>query len=184
MCRGGWYTFSFRYAQALTKGPSHSVLVTLFGCQCVPLSPRVHVLCWLCSEATFFAHGTANPSMSPKVCVQICSNWGVDYPGPGISVGDRPGRMAKCMWGPSSFNSRPGWSGLCFSSALGRGIKGLKGLEGTAIQRHRPPDGRCAPVRLRYGHTVWTVYSKRASQTDGWMVKLTDPATENQQATN
>lgn len=130
MCRGGWYTFSFRYAQALTKGPSHSLPVPLSGCQCVPLRPRVHVLCWLCSEATFFCSWHGKSIDAPKVCVQICSNWGVDYPGPGISVGDRPGRMAKCMWGPSSFNSRPGWSGLCFSSALGRGIEGLKGLQG------------------------------------------------------
>lgn len=102
--------------------------------------PRVHVLllCWLCSEASFFflAHGTANPFITPpKDCVQICSNWGFDYPGPGISVGDRPGRMAKCMWGPFRV-SIPGlaglvWSGLWFfflPQPWGGAIKGPRGI--------------------------------------------------------
>lgn len=127
-------------------------------------------VCWLCSEASsfFFAHGTANPSMSPQVCVQICSNWGFDYPGPGISVGDRPGRMAKCMWGASSFNSRPGWSGLCFSSALGclggasRDQRGLKGLQSRGTDRQLEGAPRCD-----YG-TGTPSTNGQARRTDGW----------------
>lgn len=105
-------TFSFRHAQALPKGSSHSVFA------CVLAVLRGYIL---------FA--TANPFFLP-VCKQICSNWGGDYPGPGISVGDRPGRMAKCRWGPpSSFNPSPGLvyllatAGgrvLVFSVSLGR----------------------------------------------------------------
>lgn len=118
---------------------------------------------------------------APQVCVQICSNWGVDYPGPGISVGDRPGRMAKCMWGPSSFNSRPGWSGLWFFLSLGRGIKGLKGrgLQSSGTDRQMEGAPRAITVRAHRRDRL----QQTTSQTDGWMVKLTDLATTNQQTT-
>lgn len=135
----------------------HSVSRSVSQCPPVPASvPRC--MCAGCGPRLLFALVARQiHPMPPQVCVQICSNWGVDYPGPGISVGDRPGRMAKCMWGPSSFNSRPGWSGLCVPSALG-GASREQGTEGdcnpaaqTAVWKVRPP------VRLRYGHTVYNL---------------------------
>lgn len=111
----------------------HSVSRSVSQCPPVPASvPRC--MCAGCGPRLLFALVARQiHPMPPQVCVQICSNWGVDYPGPGISVGDRPGRMAKCMWGPSSFNSRPGWSGLCVPSALG-GASREQGTEGDGLQ--------------------------------------------------
>lgn len=149
--------------------------------------PRVHVLllCWLCSEASFFFFllmARQIHSSTPKVCVQICSNWGFDYPGPGISVGDRPGRMAKCMWGPFRV-SIPGlaglvWSGLCFfflPQPWGGAIKGRGGFQGTANQRHRPPNGRCSPGAI-------TVWAHRLQQTGARRRRMTDDGRMDDQA--
>lgn len=152
--------------------------------------PRVHVLllCWLCSEASFFFFllmARQIHSSTPKVCVQICSNWGFDYPGPGISVGDRPGRMAKCMWGPFRV-SIPGlaglvWSGLCFfsSSALGRGNQGTRGIPRDCKSAAQTAKWKVLPGAI----TVWAHRLQQTGPdadgrrtTDGWMIKLTDLA--------
>lgn len=188
-----------------TPRPSSRVPLT-----CCLVTRSLHSVCWLSLSAfplntpacmcccagssprlLFFSCSWHGKSIHhpPKVCVQICSNWGFDYPGPGISVGDRPGRMAKCMWGPFRV-SIPGlaglvWSGLCFFPQPWGGA--IKGFQGTAIQRHRPPDGRCAPGAITVGahrpqQTGPSPDGRRT--TDGWMIKLTDPATQSHRNQN
>lgn len=100
-------------------------------------SLSLHV-CYLYSEVTavYFVLSCSWHGESIDAGKESCINWGLDYPGPGISVGDRPGRMAKCMWGPSSFNSRPGWLCLGHSfSALGRQTRGIQGLQFSGTDR-------------------------------------------------
>lgn len=134
-------------------------------CCCAGCAPRLLFFLFLLMARQI------HPSPPSKVCVQICSNWGFDYPGPGISVGDRPGRMAKCMWGPFRV-SIPGLAGLVwpvvfFPQPWGGAIKGPKAK---GIPRDCNPAAQTArwkvhpPVRLRYGHTV---YNKRGHSPDG-----------------
>lgn len=149
--------------------------------------PRVHVLllCWLCSEASFFflAHGTANPFINPQGLRANLQQLGV-----------RLSRARDFCWGSprpdgkmhvgtlSSFNSRPGWAGLVWPVVFflpqpwGGAIKGRGGFQGTANQRHRPPNGRCSPGAI----TVWAHRLQQTGPdadgrrtTDGWMIKLT-----------
>lgn len=146
MCRGGWYTFSFRYAQALIKGPSHLLschsvtsLCLLAVTPSVPTEhPRVHVLllCWLCSEASFFsflAHGTANPSITPpRSACKSAVIGGSIIPGQGFLLGIAPAGWQNACGGPFEFQFPAWlvWSGLAcgfFSSALGRGNQGTEG---------------------------------------------------------
>lgn len=64
--------------------------------------------------------------------------------------------------------------------SLGKGQGGaLKGPKGSAIQRHRPHDGRCGPrvVTVR-AHRPQTASPAGPDATGGWMIKLTDPANQ------
>lgn len=73
-------------------------------------------------------------------------------PGQGFLLGIAPAGWQNACGGASSFNSRPGWSGLSaavVSRSLPSALEGqggaFKGPKGSAIQRHRPQDGRCDP---------------------------------------
>lgn len=172
MCRGGWYTFSFRYAQALIKGPSHLLschsvtsLCLLAVTPSVPTEhPRVHVLllCWLCSEASFFFscswHGKSIHHPPPRSACKSAAIGGSIIPGQGFLLGIAPAGWQNACGGPLEFQFPAWlvWSGLWFFFlSLGEGQsrdRRRRGFQGTAIQRHRPPNGRCAPGAI----TVWT----------------------------
>lgn len=151
MCRGGWYTFSFRYAQALIKGPSLSLVVLSLGhftlsagCQSVRPFPLNTPACMCCCCAGcdprllffFFLLMARQIHSSPPQGLRANLQ----------QLGVRLSRARDFCWGSprpdgkmhvgtlSSFNSRPGWAGLVWPvffflpQPWGGAIKGPRGI--------------------------------------------------------
>lgn len=180
MCSGGWYTFSFRYAQAFHQGSLTPSRHYVWPSTCPTEPPRACVVLAVLRGFFFLLMARQIHRCPPRSACKSAAMGGSIIPGQGFLLGIAPAGWQNACGDPRV--SIPGLAGLACvfpqpweGHQLGQGLKGLKG---TAIQRHRPPDGRCAPVRLRYGHTVWAVNRKwPARRTDGWSSSRTNHQT-------
>lgn len=136
-------------------------------CCCAGCAPRLLFFFF------FLAHGTANPFITHPRSAAI---GGSIIPGQGFLLGIAPAGWQNACGGPFEFQFPAWlvWSGLWFFFlSLGEGQsrdRRRRGFQGTAIQRHRPPDGRCAPGVITVGaHRPQQTGQPRRTTDDGRM---------------